>query len=87
MEKPGETPAKPQIRPGSTSDVNPSEKDRQKQSEDARHAGENYNEKHDDKKRYDEADPNWRNPDVEMDSQLDNQEINPELDANIGPQS
>ncbi len=50
-----------------------------KVSEERQKAGENYNEKHDDKKRYDEADPNWRNPDVEMDDQGENN--------NIGPQS
>jgi hypothetical protein len=34
-------------------------------------------------KRYDESDPQWTEPDVQM--QQD--EVNPELQANIGPQS
>jgi hypothetical protein len=98
MENPGPAPAAPDIRPGSSPDSNQTSgarkaiRDMVNTDDDKATAGreseaDDYNEKQDDKKRYDEADPNWRNPDVEMQGALNTPDINPELEANIGPQS
>lgn len=90
MNNPGQ-PAGDALRPGSSEKekLNRSDDKNLRNTEDDKatagrqFGAEDYNEKEDERKRYDEADPNWRNPDVEMNTP----DINPELEANIGPQS